>query len=501
MKIYRNKNKQAKEKSAGKHLDKDAISPEVDENIETIKQRLGDPFDFMARSYSYGKDRFALCYIDGMVSKDDLERTIVYPLMDWLRENDSFDTIGDRDFRQHIQIPTKMKETTSLSSTMDDLLRGNIVLFVQGRRQAFIASDQEWATRAISEPESQTLIRGPREGFVETLSINATLIRRRITNPALRFKSFVIGKVTKTQILVTYIEGYVNENALKEVINRIESVDTLEVYETGMLEELMEEKGYSPFPTIQSTERPDVVCSALTEGKVSILMEGTPFVLIAPTTFMSFFQAAEDYYTRFDLSTFIRMIRFISFWISLALPATYVALTTFHQELIPTNLLVSLAAQREGIPFPALIEALVMEGVFEILREAGIRMPRQIGPAVSIVGAIVIGEAAVAAGLVSPAIVIVVSLTAIASFANPYYSISGSARLLRFILMLFAASAGIFGMIVFTLALFIHLVSLKSLGQPFLSPLAPLSVKKQKDAFFRFPLWWEDRKKKKKVGG
>ncbi|WP_165967181.1 spore germination protein [Jeotgalibacillus sp. S-D1] len=473
------------------------ISKDLEQNINQIKQSLGEPFDFTSKIYSFKNTAFALCYIEGMISTEDIERNVIPPLMDWFKENGSARDCVIKDFKQHIQTPKKLKITTEFSEMIQFLLRGHVILFVHNGREAYLISDQHWETRSIEEPSSQTMVRGPREGFVETLSINSTLIRRRITNPKLRFKTFIVGEVTQTTVIVTYIEGLVNEEALNIACQRITDCKTQEVFETGMLEELIEDKGYSPFPTLIDTERPDVVCAALTEGKLAIMMEGTPFALIGPATLISYFQTAEDYYNRFDLSTFLRLIRFIAFWIAFALPATFVALTTYHQELIPTDLLISLAAQREGLPFPALMEALVMEGVFEILREAGIRMPRPIGPAVSIVGAIVIGEAAVSAGLVSPAIVIVVSLTAISSFANPYYSIAGSNRMLRFILMLFAAFAGIFGMFIFTMVICIHLVSLKSLGQPYMAPFAPFSLKKQKDTILRFPLWWSKRKERR----
>ncbi|WP_273832364.1 spore germination protein [Guptibacillus sedimenti] len=473
------------------------ISKDVEQNINQIKMSLGDPFDLVSKIYSFNHTAFALCFIDGLIRTEDIELNVIPPLMNWFKENDSARNHVIKDFQQHIQIPKNMKVTTDYSELLASLLRGNIILLVQKGTEGYLVSDQYWQTRSIEEPSSQTMVRGPREGFVETLSINSTLIRRRITNPKLRFKSFIVGKVTQTSVIVTYIEGLVNEDALNIACQRITDCKAREVFETGMLEEMIEDKGYTPFPTLIDTERPDVVASALVEGKLAIMMEGTPFALIGPATLNSYFQTAEDYYNRFDLSTFLRLIRLIAFWIAFALPASFVALTTFHQELIPTDLLISLAAQREGLPFPALVEALIMETVFEILREAGLRMPRPIGPAVSIVGAIVIGDAAVSAGLVSPAIVIVVSLTAISSFANPYYSIAGSVRMLRFILMMFAASAGIFGIFIFTMIICIHLVSLKSLGQPYMAPFAPFSLKKQKDTLLRFPLWWSKRKNRR----
>ncbi|WP_082235235.1 spore germination protein [Halobacillus massiliensis] len=495
-----NRNNSYGESSSVKSANSQPIFPDIQKNIDHLKMLLGRPFDLTYRVFNYKHSSFAVVYINGLISKEDIELSVIPPLMRWFKENDSTKDLLIEDFEQHIQIPQTLKKTEKLSKAAEAILRGHVLIFVNKSNKAFLIADQRWETRSIEEPSSQTMVRGPREGFVETLAVNSALIRRRITNPKLRFKRFTVGELSQTSVLITYIDGLVDEQALDFVYDRLMSSEISEIFETGMLQEVFEKKGYSPFPTLKDTERPDVVCAALTEGKLAIMIEGSPFALIGPATFISYFQTAEDYYNRFDLSTFMRWIRMLAFVIAFALPASYVALTTFHQELIPTDLLISLAAQREGLPFPALVEALIMEFIFEILREAGIRMPRPIGPAVSIVGAIVIGEAAVSAGLVSPAIVIVVSLTAIASFANPYYSIAGSIRILRFILIMFAGTAGVFGMMIFTLILCVHLVSLQSLGRPFMYPFAPFSLKRQKDTILRFPLWWSSRQSKKKQG-
>ncbi|MCA1021088.1 spore germination protein [Halobacillus litoralis] len=480
---------------AKKALENYELSGELLKDIRQIEQCLGNPLDLVVKKYSFKHNAFAVLYIDGMISIDSLDMTVILPLMNWFKENQSPEDFMKEDFQQHIQTPKNFSTTAVFSNLIDQLLTGNVILLVAGRTYSYIIADQLMQTRSIEEPSSQLMVRGPREGFVETLNINTTLIRRRIMNPALRFMTFKVGEVTKTPVIISYVEGLVDKKALEIVIERIATVKPPEVYESGMLEELIDSNRYSPIPTLTNTERPDVVCSAITEGRIAILMEGTPFALIGPVNFISFFQTAEDYYNRFDMSSFVRIIRFLAFWVAFTLPASYIALTTFHQELIPTDLLISLTAQREGVPFPALLEAFIMETVFEILREAGLRMPRPIGPAVSIVGAIVIGDAAVSAGLVSPAIVIVVSLTAISSFVSPYYSLAGSVRILRFVLMIFAATSGVFGMLIFTIAMCIHLVSLESFGRPFMAPFAPLSISGLKDTLIRFPLWWSSRKK------
>jgi spore germination protein KA len=276
---------------------------------------------------------------------------------------------------------------------------------------------------------------------------------------------------------------------LQEARSRLKAIDIHSVLDSGNIEEAITDTSFTPFPLIFNTERPDVVASGILEGKIGIIVDGSPFVLIIPAVLTDFFQSSEDYYQPFLMSSFIRIIRYVSFMVALILPSLYVGVTTYHQELLPTDLLISIQAQREGVPFPAVIEILIMELTFEILREAGVRMPRAVGQTVSIVGALVIGQAAVEAGLVSNVLVIVVSFTAIASFVSPIYNFSISTRLLRFILIFFASVAGLYGIILFLIFMVAHLVSLRSFGVPYLTPIAPLIVEDQQDVFVRFPIW------------
>lgn len=340
--------------------------------------------------------------------------------------------------------------------------------------------------------------RGPRQGFTESLQTNISMIRRYIKNPNLWVEKMKKGSVTNTDIALMYIQGICDEKVLKEVKQRLEKIDIDSILESGYIEQLIEDETFTTFPTMYHTERPDVVAGNLLEGRFAIIVDGTPFVLIAPALFVQFFQSVEDYYSRFDIATSIRILRVLVFFISLVAPAVYVAATTFHQEMIPTQLLVVIAAQREIVPFPAVVEALTMEVAFEILREAGVRLPRVVGSAVSIVGALVIGQAAVQAGIVSPAMVIIVALTAIASFATPAFAMAISARLIRFIFIIASAVMGFYGLILGIIMMFVHLCSLRSFGVPYMSPLAPFSSQGVKDALFRVP-WWADEKRPESV--
>ncbi|WP_328803520.1 spore germination protein [Paenibacillus silvestris] len=369
------------------------------------------------------------------------------------------------------------------------ILSGETVVFIDSYTQVLSVNTAAEEQRSVEEPMTQSVVRGPRDGFTESIGTNISLIRKRIKSPNLWLESMTIGRVTQTTVSMMYINGIVNDKIVDEVRQRLERIDIDGILESGNIEELIQDETFTPFPTVYNTERPDVIASGLLEGRVAILVDGTPFVLEAPVIFTQFFQSSEDYYQRAEFATLIRILRYMCFFISLMAPSFYIAMTTFHQELVPSSLLFNLAAQREGIPFPAFVEALLMEVTFEILREAGVRLPKTVGQAVSIVGALVIGQGAVDAGLVSPAMVIVVAITAIANFVIPAFSMGIPIRIIRFILMVFAATFGLFGITVGLIAMVQHLCSLRSFGVPYMSPMAPFVMADQKDTILRLPQW------------
>lgn len=379
-------------------------------------------------------------------------------------------------------------EISEWSKLYIHLMSGDTILFIDRIGIAVIASTKGGERRSVSEPESQTVIRGPREGFTESIRTNTALLRRKIKSPNLWLEEMQLGRVTQTDVGIMYIHGIVDEKNVDEVRKRLSVIDIDGVLESGYIEELIENTNKTIFPTIYHSERPDVIAASLLEGRIAILVDGTPFVLILPTTFNMFFQASEDYYNRFDVGSLIRVLRFSSFLIGLLLPSFYVAIIGFHQEMIPTSWLLKLAVQREGVPFPAFVEAFIMETVFEVLREAGVRMPRSVGNTISIVGGLVLGQAAVEAGIVSPVVVIVVSLTAIASFVSPAYNIGIAARILRFIMLIAASLFGIYGIACTLLMMVLHLCSLKSLNVPYMTPYSPIILSELKDSMIRAPL-------------
>jgi spore germination protein KA len=377
------------------------------------------------------------------------------------------------------------------------MLSGEAVFLLEGSRIGYRICIKSWKDRGV--PEAEGVVRGPRESFSETLRTNTALIRRKINSPRLRLEGKTIGDITKTEISLMYIDGLVEKKILEEVYKRLDKIQIDGILESGYIEELIQDEPFSPFPTIQHTEKPDVVAGALLEGKVAIIVDGTPIVLIVPALFNQFFQAAEDYYERSLISSLIRILRFVCLFITTLSPSVYISVSTFHQEMLPTPLLVNLMVQREAVPFPSFIEAFLMELVFEILREAGVRLPRAVGQTVSFVGALVIGQAAVEAGIVSAGMVIVVAITAIASFVIPAYNMSISLRILRFALMILAASFGLYGVMIGMIIITLHLCSIRSFGIPYMTPYGPYVGGDLKDSIIRLPHWMMDRRPKSTV--
>jgi len=463
------------------------------ENIRQIKETVGNSNDIIIREVRIGKSKkqlIAIIYTDGLADKGIITDFIMESLMldcDTTAVSDTSNVI--QFLKDYCLTVGDVKDIADFKALYSSILNGETVILVDGYAKGISASTKSAKDRAVTEPTTESVIRGPREAFTETLRTNTALLRRKIKDPNLWIESRIIGRVTQTDVAIMYINGIANDKIVEEVLIRIDRIDIDGILESGYIEELIQDTTFTPFPTVYNSERPDVIAAELLEGRIAIFVDGTPFVLIVPALFTTFIQAAEDHYQRSDVSSLIRILRYLGISISLLGPSLYVAITTFHQEMLPTAMLISLASQREGTPFPAFVEALIMEVAFEILREAGLRMPRTIGPAVSIVGTLVIGQAAVSAGIVSAAMVIVVSLTAICGFLFPAYAMSNTFRILRFPFMFLAAFLGLFGIVFGIIALFFHLCSLRSFGVPYMSPLAPFIPAEQKDTILRFPRW------------
>jgi len=486
------KNKTLKEDTLTKNSRQ--LSHDLQVNLNSLKAVFEDASDIVIREFKIGVEQQVkafLIFVDGLVDKFAINESLLKSLMLEARLAQPSQGINkDNVFRYVKECAlsiASVKESRTLKDAIDAVLSGDVVLFLDGSDTALIISIRGWETRGVTEPVTETVVRGPREGFVETIRTNTALIRRKIKNPNLKIESLKIGKETQTDVCIAYIKGIANEKIVREVKKRLERIEIDSILESGYIESFIEDAPLSIFPTVGNSEKPDIVGAKILEGRVAILVDGTPFVLTVPYLFVEAFQSSEDYYSRPFYSSLIRCLRYLSFAISILSPAIYVALTTFHQELLPPPLLITMAASAEGLPFPALIEALIMGITFEILREAGVRLPRPVGQAISIVGALVIGEAAVSAGIIGAPMVIVIALTAISSFVVP--SISDAGAITRLFLTLCSGVAGLFGIMLGISGVLTHLCSLRSLGIPYTSPLAPATFSDMKDVFIRVP-WW-----------
>jgi len=463
----------------------EAFSAELHENIEALQTMMGHSVDFVFRILTISDNRRAgLFYLEGMIDIQTMQDHIIRPLMDRTREHE----ITTEYIKDRVVEVGNVTLAYSISDALEQVIAGSLLILIDGSSEGLLLAIEGWEERAVTESTTQSVVRGPQNAFTERLRTNTTLVRRRVRDMRVRLANVTVGSMTKTDVAVMYMSGIAEEELVEQLLEKLRSIKQDAILEGEYLEELItERKRQTIFPTFFNTDRPDVIAAGIMEGKIALFIDGTPFVVMAPAFFTDFLQTPEDYYQSYFYSNLIRLLRYISLAICMLAPAIYISLTTFHQDMLPTQLLLSLAAQREGVPFPAFIEAFIMEVIFEILREAGIRMPRTIGQAVSIVGSIVIGQAAVEAGIVSAAMVIVVAITAIASFVIPSYTMSITIRMLRFAFMIIASIFGVYGLTVGIIVLIIHLCGIHSFGKPYMSPVAPYKKSAQTDALIRYP--------------
>ncbi|RKN85706.1 spore germination protein [Paenibacillus ginsengarvi] len=475
-------------------LEQFPLTADLDANLGAIRSTFGDSDDLVVRRFfvAQGELEAAIVYFDGLSDNETVNENIMAPLMSANRLPVRSDrSLSVNEWLEKSGIPIgESSRTDRLNEIIRSVLSGDSALLLGGVNTAILLNTKGWERRGIDEPRTESVVRGPRDGFTETLCVNTALIRRRLKDPNLRIRHITVGRRTNTDIAVAYVEGIANSQIVDEVMDRLQSIEIDAALESGYLEQLIEDSHWTPFPLIQNTERPDKATANLLEGKLVIICDGTPFALIAPAVFSQFYHSPEDYYERFLIGTLIRLIRVLSMIMALLLPSLYIAFSSFHPEMIPSRLVIAMAAGRSTVPFPSIIEAFLMEVTMEILREASVRLPGPIGPTIGIVGALVVGQAAVQAGIVSPIMVIIVALTTIGSFAAPSYSAAIALRMLRFPMMAAAAMFGLYGIMLLLILIIIHLCSLKSFGVPYLSPLTPSRFGDLKDAFIRAPLFW-----------
>lgn len=478
------------EKPEKKPIDKD-----IDKTIGTLKEIFKDCDDVIYRKFTVGREqkyKYCIVCVDGLSDKMLIDNFVLESLMlDARRLEPNGEGIKSHLFeltKNGTLATTELRETDDLNDAITAILSADTLLLIDGYEKCIIIGTKLWPARGPGEPKSEGVIRGPSDGLVETLRFNTALVRRRIRDPRFKVKQKAIGVRSKTDVAIMYLDDVVNKSVLQKLYERLGSIDIDGVLESGYIEQLIEDNTFSPFPQIQSTERPDTVAGAILEGRVGIIVDNSPFALIVPSTLPSMFQSAEDYYERWIVSSFVRFLRMTAGFVSLIFPALYIAITSFNPDIIPIRFALSIAGSREGVPFPAFVEAFIMTITLELLREAGVRLPDPLGATIGIVGGIIIGQAAVSAKIVSPIMVIIVSITAISSFIIPNYGITTGFRLMRFTLMIFASVLGLYGIALGLICILIHLVNLKSFGVPYLSPFVAVSSRDFKDSFVRLPL-------------
>ncbi|HUW65595.1 MAG TPA: spore germination protein [Spirochaetia bacterium] len=466
---------------------------DLDQNLARLREIIGASYDAVFRRFRVALlDGLpcAIIFLDNMVNTADVQDTVLRPLM---FESTLAGHPGGRDPLQVIRdyllgVPETMA-IRNLAELFTYLMSGCVILMIQGEEMALALSLKAYPQRPVGTSEIEPAVRGPREAFTENIAVNTSLVRKRLKTPNLTAESLTLGTVSRTTVVVMYVRGLVDPKLVAEVKKRLTRIKIDAILESGYLEELIQDNPYSPFPQLGNTERPDRIAAALLEGRVALFTDGTPTVLWLPVRFTDLIQVPEDYYQNYYFASAIRILRFFAFWMAIALPSFYIAVITYHQEMIPTRIFESIAASREGIPFPTVVEALLLEAATEMLREAGIRLPVLVGQAVSIVGALILGQVAVTASLVSPQMVIVVALALMASFMLPTYNTGLTLRLLRFPLMIMAALWGLFGLMGGLFLILMHMLSLRSFGAAYYGPFAPFEPSGMKDTFVRAP-WW-----------
>lgn len=470
------------------------IDKNINKNMESLKIIFGSSDDIIYREFTFGVNKeikAILCFVDGLVDKVLMDEYIMKSLMLNIHI-DNYDPnldVAQNMFyyiKNFVINAVELEEIDNFDKCIGSILDGNSILFIDGSKSILSISTKGGETRKVTQLEAEVSIRGPRVAFTESLRVNTSLLRRVIKSPDLIFESLILGKKTNTDITIAYLKGVSDLKVVKEVKRRLNNIQINAILESGYIEQLIDDNPYSPFATIGNSEKPEKVASKLLQGRVAIFCNGTPFVLTVPYLFTESIQVLDDYSSRPISASVIRLIRCIAFFITIALPALFVSFASFHQEIVPTVFLVATATSRQGVPFPVFLEAIFTELTFQLLRESGIRMPRAVGAAVSIVGTLIIGDAAVNAHIVSAPMVIVVALSGITSFIIP--TLFDALLIFRFILLVLSGLFGLFGVAIGLLFMLTHLCSLESFGTPFMSPFAPLNWYNLKDTLVRLSI-------------
>ncbi|NLT13710.1 MAG: spore germination protein [Clostridiales bacterium] len=465
---------------------------QIDLTSDNLREILGKSADIQFIDIYICGDRgrpVTVAFVDGMADQKSISDFIIKPLMEksMLYREKADTEVVDLIAHGLVRYPVSAIYT-DINGVINDILSGCCAVIFDIVKTAVTFCVREMKQRNVAEPTNETAAKGAKDCFVESLSINTATVRSKIKTQRLVIEETTVGRQTLTNIGIVYLDGTVNQTLVDEVKRRLSGIEIDGVIEPGFVEEYIIDKKFTAFPQVLATERPDKFCTAILEGRVGLLIDGIPFAYDVPAVLYNFLRTVDDYSQNFWLATVLRILRYLCLMLTLVLPAFYVAITTFHQEMIPTELALSIVSSREGVPFPTFLEVILLQIAFEIILEAGLRLPRSIGQTISIVGALVVGEAAVNARLISPAVVVIVALTVISGLAIPTQDFANAVRLWRFILILFSSFIGLFGIGVGALLLLFDLCSIETFGVPYIAPFATNEGQNMDDSIIRMPL-------------
>lgn len=481
------------EKAEKKKEDSQAISCSLKESEELLRSLCEGCDDILLRKMRLGQGEGIDClivYIETAVSNMMLQDSMIGKMINSLQASQPEEIY--RELKENSLGISDAKDLMTMEEALAAMLAGNAIFFIDGFDRALKISSKGYPAMGVSKAESEKAMRGSREAFSESVKVNTALVRKRIRDTRLKVKEKMVGEASHTMTAVVYMEGVAYPSMVEKFQERLDSFVIDGFMDSGVIEQLTEDTWYSPFPQFQTTERPDRAAMAVLEGRVVFFSDNSPEAIILPATYNSLFQTSDDYFRHFGIVSFLRIIRYIAAFLAVSLPGLYIAVTNFQTQILPTNLIISLAEAREGVPFPGVLEVLLLELSFELLREAGVRMPGTIGNTIGIVGGLIIGQAAVSANLVSPIVVVIVALTALGSFSVPSEELSEAFRLLKYGMILLCSIFGILGLALGWMLVLIHLSGLKSFGIPYLMPFCGNDMNRRqdsKDSLIRMPLW------------
>ena len=462
------------------------ISGEIEKDIALFKEIFKKDVVLRVKRLTARKAEnldCALIYLDGMIDSEQVNDAIIKPILTIETPSES-ENKADYIERQ-VLFARDVKKTDNVAKILEGILYGEVLVLINSSRQALTIDAKGWRTRGISEPEDERVLQGPREGFEEAALLNLAMLRRKLQTPDLCNEMLRVGRRTNTLVFICYLDTLADPRAVEEIKNRIKKIDIDSVLDTNYIAEFIRDGKYSVFKTSGTTERPDTVAARLLEGRIAVIVDGTPVVLTLPYLFSENFQSDEDYYLNFSVASIGRILRIVCFFLSISIPAVFIALVSFHRQLLPTSLAIAVSQLRGGVPFSPFTECLLLIFVFEILREAGARMPQSLGHALSIVGGLVVGQAAVDAGIISTPMLIVIALSGISGLMIP--RLKGAVFYLRLVLVFLATFLGLYGYIIGMAIIVMHIISLKSLGVDYTISLRKADFQSLKDTFWRSP--------------